>query len=190
MNYEKLHVDYPEIIVYDNVLLSDDCNQLAKYMIDTKKDNPTQSGMPWEKDNSIYLQDIPEKFKNYLLSYREVLTSLVSKEYNKTLYPTYSDIVLWNEGDFMIPHVDNGSRGTEQDKIALGCRDYSAVTYLNDDFEGGETFVEGYTNNPISGSVIVFPSAYEHGVNEVIEGKRVTFAMWFTQNDTKIEEIH
>ena len=112
MNFEKVYVDYPEIIVYDNVLLSNDCSQIADYMIDTKKDNLTQSGMPWEKGNSIWLQDIPEKFKNYLLSYREVLTSLVSKEYNKTLYPTYSDIVLWNEGDFMIPNVDNGSRGT------------------------------------------------------------------------------
>ena len=190
MNFEKVYVDYPEIIVYDNVLLSDDCSQIADYMIDVKKDNPIQSGMPWEKGNNLFLQDIPEKFKNYLISYRDVLTLLVSEEYEKTLYPTHSDMVLWNEGDFMTPHVDNGSRGTEQDKSVLGCREYSAVTYLNDDFEGGETFVYGYTNKPLSGSVIVFPSAYEHGVNKVIKGKRVTFAMWFTQNNTKIEQIH
>ena len=34
MNFEKIYVDYPEIIVYDNVLLSDDCSQIADYMID------------------------------------------------------------------------------------------------------------------------------------------------------------
>ena len=116
MNFEKIYVDYPEIIVYDNVLLSDDCSQIADYMIDVKKDNLIQSGMPWEKGNNMFLQDIPEKFKNYLISYRDVLTLIVSEEYEKTLYPTHSDMVLWNEGDFMIPHVDNGSRGTEQDK--------------------------------------------------------------------------
>ena len=110
MNFEKIYVDYPEIIVYDNVLLSNDCSQIADYMIDVKKDNLIQSGMPWEKGNNMFLQDIPEKFKNYLISYRDVLTLIVSEEYEKTLYPTHSDMVLWNKGDFMIPHVDNGSR--------------------------------------------------------------------------------
>jgi len=85
MNFEKVYVDYPEIIVYDNVLLSNDCSQITDYMIDTKKDNSIQSGMPWEKGNNMFLQDIPEKFKNYLISYRDVLTLLVSEEYEKTL---------------------------------------------------------------------------------------------------------
>ena len=44
MNFEKVYVDYPEIIVYDNVLLSSDCSQITDYMIDTKKDNPTAIG--------------------------------------------------------------------------------------------------------------------------------------------------
>ena len=81
MNFEKIYVDYPEIIVYDNVLLSDDCSQIADYMIDVKKDNLIQSGMPWEKGNNMFLHDIPEKFKNYLISYSDVLTLIVSEEY-------------------------------------------------------------------------------------------------------------
>ena len=73
MNFEKVYVDYPEIIVYDNVLLSNDCSQITDYMIDTKKNNSIQSGMPWEKGNNMFLQDIPEKFKNYLIEKKQFI---------------------------------------------------------------------------------------------------------------------
>jgi|TARA_R110000744_G_scaffold357489_1_gene464329 predicted 2-oxoglutarate/Fe(II)-dependent dioxygenase YbiX len=190
MSSKKVYTNNPDIIIYENILTNEDCDKIASFMIDAKKHNPNfGTGMPWEKGNNMFLHDIPDRFQDCILSYRERLTSVVSEEYHKILYPTHSDMVLWNEGDFMIPHVDNGSRGTEQDRINLGFRDYSAVTYLNDDFEGGETFVEDYTNTPKSGSVIVFPSGFEHGVKEVIKGKRVTFAMWFTENASKIEHI-
>jgi len=188
---QKVHTSNPDIIIYDNILVNEDCDKIASFMIESKKHNPNfGTDMPWQKGNNMFLHDIPDRFRDSILSYRSLLTSIVSEEYHKILYPTHSDMVLWNEGDYMTPHVDNGSRGTEQDRIDLGFRDYSAVTYLNDDFEGGETFVEDYTNTPKSGSVIVFPSRYEHGVKEVIKGKRVTFAMWFTENSSKIEHVY
>jgi predicted 2-oxoglutarate/Fe(II)-dependent dioxygenase YbiX len=60
---------------------------------------------------------------------------------------------------------------------------------LNDDFTGGETFVDDYVNKPKTGSAIIFPSNYYHGVHKILSGQRVTFAMWFTLDPNKIEKL-
>lgn len=178
----------PNIVVYENLLQPDDCNEIADYVIQDKINNTQEEGMPWEKGNNILLDHVDKKFYDYIIAYRWMLNSITSMYFKEIVYPTHSDIVLWNKGDSMIPHVDDGSRGTADDVEGLWFRDYSAVTYLNDDFTGGETFVKDYVNTPKTGSVIIFPSSYEHGVHEVLEGKRVTFAMWFTLNPNKIEK--
>jgi len=180
----------PNIIVYENLLQPDDCNEIANYVIQDKINNTQEEGLPWEKGNNILLDHIDKKFYEYIIAYRWMLNSITSMYFKEIVYPTHSDIVLWNTGDQMAPHVDDGSWGTAEDVEGLWWRDYSAVTYFNDDFTGGETFVKDYVNKPKTGSVIIFPSSYEHGVHEVLSGKRVTFAMWFTLNPNKIEKIY
>ncbi|XP_067873581.1 prolyl 3-hydroxylase 1 [Heterodontus francisci] len=91
-------------------------------------------------------------------------------------------------------HVDNCILNSE----ALECRkehpayterDYSAILYLNQDFEGGDfIFTEidakiiTATVKPKCGRVVGFSSGAEnpHGVQAVTKGQRCAVALWFT----------
>jgi len=76
-------------------------------------------------------------------------------------------------------------------------RDYSAILYLNEDFEGGEFFfVENRTTHrvqstvrPRCGRVVAFSAGGEnlHGVRGVRSGKRCAVALWFTHDEKYLE---
>lgn len=69
-------------------------------------------------------------------------------------------------------------------------RDYSAILYLNDDFEGGEFLFAGdslartiqSTIKPSCGRLVAFSASEKnlHGVRGVLRGTRCALGMWFT----------
>jgi hypothetical protein len=69
----------------------------------------------------------------------------------------------------------------------LGCNNFvvSAVVYLNDGFSGGDLVFPkaGYRYKPRAGSCVIFPSnlPYSHYVDSVLEGERLSLAIWFSQ---------
>ncbi|KAA0185986.1 hypothetical protein HAZT_HAZT005329 [Hyalella azteca] len=95
-----------------------------------------------------------------------------------------------------VVHVDNcilyGPGECLQRPPAYTFRDYSAILYLNDDFEGGE-FV--FTDDPQAkavqssvtpkcGRMVAFSAGPEnpHGVKAVRRGSRCALALWFTHD--------
>lgn len=76
-------------------------------------------------------------------------------------------------------------------------RDYSAILYLNDNFDGGEFFFveEGKerhiqsTIQPQCGRMVAFSAGSEnlHGVQGVRNGRRCAVALWFTLDETYLE---
>ncbi|XP_050584076.1 prolyl 3-hydroxylase 1-like isoform X1 [Bombus affinis] len=76
-------------------------------------------------------------------------------------------------------------------------RDYSAILYLNDDFQGGEFFftkdrvVRTMDNvvSPHCGRIVAFSAGKEnlHGVRGILRGKRCALALWFTQDKKYLE---
>lgn len=64
-------------------------------------------------------------------------------------------------------------------------RDFSALFYLNDGFEGGELLFEtqGITVKPRTGLFVAFPSdeRFIHEVTPVVAGRRYSLALWFTR---------
>lgn len=81
-------------------------------------------------------------------------------------------IKKWNEGQYMGPHVDGQEGNTE---LA-----FSIVTYLNDDYKGGEINFQNQNIlvKPKPGSVIIFPShePFTHQVLEIKSGTRYMVA--------------
>nr|XP_033778177.1 prolyl 3-hydroxylase 1 isoform X2 [Geotrypetes seraphini] len=91
-------------------------------------------------------------------------------------------------------HVDNCILNAEalmcvKDYPAYTFRDYSAILYLNEDFEGGNfyfTELDAKTVTaevrPQCGRVVGFSSGSEnpHGVKAVTKGRRCAVALWFT----------
>ncbi|KAM3877998.1 prolyl 3-hydroxylase 1 [Diretmus argenteus] len=99
-------------------------------------------------------------------------------------------------------HVDNCLLISEHNECikeppAYTHRDYSAILYLNDDFEGGDfifTEMDAKTVTaevrPRCGRVVGFGSgkANPHGVRAVTQGQRCAVALWFTLDPTHVEK--
>jgi|TARA_E500000318_G_C3398142_1_gene148721 hypothetical protein len=64
----------------------------------------------------------------------------------------------------------------------------TSVTFLNDDFIGGQPVVEGIEITPIIGRTYFFDGTkYSHAVLNVIKGDRHTLTMWYS--DKKFSEV-
>ena len=64
-----------------------------------------------------------------------------------------------------------------------GCRtDYTAVINLNDDFEGGEHYInigtEVIEKKPAAGRMLVYPTEFIHGVRPITSGVRKCITFW------------
>lgn len=98
-------------------------------------------------------------------------------------------------------HADNCVMSNDgfchREDPAYTWRDYSAILYLNDEFDGGEFFfADSQTKQhvqsivrPRCGRVVVFSAGGEnlHGVQAVRSGKRCAVALWFTQDEEYLE---
>lgn len=66
-------------------------------------------------------------------------------------------------------------------------RDLTVLTYLNDDYEGGELELPdwGVKFKPKAGTILVFPSYIEfsHVVHPVTRGERMNIVSWICTND-------
>ncbi|XP_039972450.1 prolyl 3-hydroxylase 1 [Xiphias gladius] len=138
--------------------------------------------------------DLSERVKKVLESYFHLDTPL---------YFSYSHLVCRSaveekqedRKDLSHPvHVDNCLLVSELNECikeppAYTHRDYSAILYLNDDFEGGDfifTELDAKTVTaevrPQCGRVVGFGAGKEnpHGVRAVTKGQRCAVALWFT----------
>uniref|UniRef100_A0A8C7ZCG0 procollagen-proline 3-dioxygenase n=1 Tax=Oryzias sinensis TaxID=183150 RepID=A0A8C7ZCG0_9TELE len=147
--------------------------------------------------------DSSEKVRKVLESYFRLETPL---------YFSYSHLVCRSaieekqEGrtDLSHPvHVDNCVLVSDVNECvkeppAYTHRDYSAILYLNDDFEGGEfifTELDAKTVTaevrPQCGRVVGFGAGKEnpHGVRAITKGQRCAVALWFTLNPSHEEKV-
>uniref|UniRef100_A0A8C9NJE6 procollagen-proline 3-dioxygenase n=1 Tax=Serinus canaria TaxID=9135 RepID=A0A8C9NJE6_SERCA len=138
--------------------------------------------------------DISEKARRIVQSYFQL---------NSTLYFSYTHLVCRTalsgqqerRNDLSHPiHADNCLLDPEANECwkeppAYTFRDYSALLYMNADFEGGEfifTEMDAKTVTasikPKCGRMISFSSGGEnpHGVKAVTKGQRCAVALWFT----------
>jgi prolyl 4-hydroxylase len=80
-------------------------------------------------------------------------------------------IVHWPLGSYQNLHFDKTINSTP----------LTSISYLNNDFTGGETFFEDQTIiHPKLGRTLLFNGQeYKHGVKQVLTGNRYTLAIWY-----------
>ena len=143
-------------LIYDNLLSEDECNFIINYY-NNNEQHATQfyNVYPLNLNNDIDFLDT--KLTN------------VSKEFNAEV--DWVQIVKWPVGASQPLHFDYAS-----DKTVL-----SSITYLNDDFEGGQTYYEeGTIFKPKKGRGLFFDGQYyKHGVTEVKNNTRYVVAAWY-----------
>ena len=151
---------------YENFLNSDECEELIDFF--------------WLNWNDSYVN--PKNETNRILDLGEgkpIDDPLIQKVWNKLnsvnvmagIEIHWAQLYEWQDGSKMGYHQDFASKHTV----------HTSVTYLNDDFEGGETkFRDGLDSIPKQGSTIFYDGCkFIHGVNEVRGNRRYTLGAWY-----------
>ncbi len=177
---------------YDNALPADSCRAFSRYILRaTAKNSEIVDGnrVPWQDGDNLPWRNLPDgALKKSILDYSKSLAECIRRDFGVLVYPTFQDLVLWRTGRHMKFHADDGT-GYEGAKKFFHMRKFSSVTYLNEDYTGGETVVRNpngheFTSRPRTGAAVVFTSDERclHMVREVTRGARVTLAVWFTDD--------
>lgn len=197
------------ITKYGGVLTNEECDLLFNYT-KNKTNNPVEdpNKVPWEmgeKSNTLYYIAIKEaEIRGLLKKYKDTLANAISTDLGIQVYPHLTTLVLWKPGQSMPRHVDDGN-GYDRERD-LGMRFITSVSYMNDDYDGGYTFVkndgvnnqewrknpvlsfpneifEDYISKPEKGATIAFyaDDRNAHGVTKLNTGDRVILSTWFTK---------
>lgn len=149
------------ILIHDNSISKDECDHLIQFF---ETDGPCPTGT-W----------LDYEFRRVTISSDKNTRDIVLKVAEKSGYDVdWCEIVRRPPGSNHPKHFDVGKERTV----------FSSITYLNDDFTGGETyFVNDFEVKPKTGRTLYFDGKhYEHGVNEVKDSIRYTLAIWYKKN--------
>ncbi len=141
-------------IIIDNFLSKVECDNLINYYKENEKfSKQWYSRYPL----SCNLKDIKLKL------------NVISKQHGAEV--DWFDIVKWPVGSEQNLHFDDAKKDTV----------LSSITYLNDNFKGGQTyFEEGTIFKPKVGRSLFFDGQYyRHGVKPVEENIRYVVAAWY-----------
>ncbi len=129
--------------------------------------------------------------KQFLNTVRFFIQKAIHDKVGELHIPDNTELVKWKEGRSMTIHSDNSWPDGSQIAHPTSFRTWSAIFYVNDDYEGGEIDfpLKKFVYKPKANSFVVFPSTseYLHGVREITKGTRYTVAIWYTQNFAHIE---
>ncbi len=181
-----------EILLFENLVEPETCDHLmevaefcqfesATILIGSVDTSIRNSGiLTFDRRNAI------QKAANQLLATKiTVIQETLAKTYG-VQFPQAEpcSILRYSPSQQYKRHVDNILLGSRIQEVEQGVptRDVSIVGYLNDDFEGGETFFDrqGIKVKPKKGSAIVFPSYYTHPHQSMIvrSGRKYSWTSW------------
>ncbi|CAD7690892.1 unnamed protein product [Nyctereutes procyonoides] len=219
--YNSEQLNGTQRVLLDNVLSEEQCRELHSVasgimLVGDGYRGKTSPHTPNEKFEGAtvlkalkfgYEGRVPLKSARLFYDISEKARKIVESYFmlNSTLYFSYTHMVCRTalsgqqdrRTDLSHPiHADNCLLDPEANECwkeppAYTFRDYSALLYMNDDFEGGEfifTEMDAKTVTasikPKCGRMISFSSGGEnpHGVKAVTKGQRCAVALWFTLN--------
>ena len=142
-------------IIIDNFLSEAECHDLINFYKENEKFA--------NKFRDVYPLELSKKH------YLKLKLNKIAKEFNSQI--DWFQIVKWPIGAYQKIHFDTAS-----DKTTL-----SSIVYLNDEFEGGQTyFEEGTIFKPKIGRGLFFNGQYyKHGVTPVKNHTRYVVAAWY-----------
>ena len=153
-----------QVSIIDDFLREDECDFLLEYF----KEYPDK--MHYNETIILLMRDTPlfQLRKSWI---RNRYLKRIEKEFSLKL--NYDQLVFWPPTSSKVMHKD----GT-----VVKENDWTAICYLNDDYEGGETLIEDDAIKPQKGRLVVFPSKkMKHGVSLVKGKPRYTYISWWRE---------
>lgn len=179
-------------VVVENVLSKEEIDFILNFARNTDRWGSGGDDF-WESRVVHFAQDpIDMPVKALLSDIRKRIQKIIIDHYQ--IDKIYSDgihMVRWFDGMEQPPHCDN----MENDEIHFENykhRLYGSILYLNDDFDGGETYYpkDDFYIKPKAGKVAIHPGDEEHwhGVTKINGGIRYTIASFWTEDESHANE--
>ena len=178
-----------QIYEFERLIAPEICDEIVLWF-KTNPKLPTNGAQSFFDGKQINYEHIDNsRIKKLVNMFKYEATLKVREVFNVNVYPDYTDLVFWQEGSGMVVHADNCDQ--EGNPNYCSWRNYSGVLYLNDDYQGGNTFFPNHGPKfiiPSKGKFVFYPSGldYSHGVTTVV-GNRYTMPIWFTTDLNYIE---
>jgi len=163
------------IVSVENLLDFNCCNNL----ISIYKDNSDKSKL-WGTSFPLNVFQIPfRKQQNYIFEVKNFIKNFAVNFYKENLIEEHIDIVKWPNDSYQNYHLDTARNTTV----------LTSISYLNDDFQGGETIINTEEKAvkivPTKGKTVFFDGLkYLHCVNKVF-GERYVLAIWYKSLNLK-----
>ncbi len=166
----ELTADFQKwLFIKENFLGHEICDELVRYSVDHSKKITNKvwkssfetCGLPsdhyiHEKLNSVWLEAID--FFKCSVDFIEEYT-----------------INTYRFGNYFSSHVDNYKGLTNKLDRKLT---FSLQLSNSDDYRGGDFMVQAYTMPRTKGSIVIFPSNFDHSVSNVGHGTRYSLFTW------------
>lgn len=193
-----------QITAIPNFVSETDCERIIDFI--SKQDLQKENGEERFKDKTFpwgniqqHKQHQDSDIAKLISSFRFNATMAARDFFNKKdLYPEYTDTVFWKNGEDMGLHADSfefDGRPRDTRGSKYNWRFAGGVLYLNDDYQGGETFFSKFhvQVRPETGKFSLFLADWNHmhGVRRITGGRqpwaRFTMPIWFTEDYSKCE---
>jgi len=155
-----------KIIIVDDFLTNSECEELITLHKETEPSKIEKGNrilnLEESVENKVWVKNIVNRLFNE------------SKKYcDEEIEYGWGEVVFWSEGNYQNCHVDDADPNTV----------FTSISYLNDDYVGGKTFIENeFEITPRVGRTVFFYGMdYPHGVNKIVEGNRYTLPIWYNK---------
>ena len=152
---------------YENFFTPEECQHYIKGHSKLFSPNTDHRTFYFRKTEVV---DLYQYFASYSAQKLNGLFNFTVKKIDEKAFVNYFQIVKWPAGESQAPHRD----------FDYQC--YSSIIYLNDNFKGGETVIDGTVLKPKQGLMILFDGDKKtHSVNKIKKGTRYTIPCWYTK---------
>lgn len=182
-----MHFDERKIKHISNGVEASKIQQIYAHAVDAKKESATVGKLI----NGEYKTDYSEWCTANFVKFDEIIPLvyelksdcqiLVEKYFNVKCLSSEINFLHYKDGSYYKSHVD-GQKIIGNTAERVIDRDITAVTYLNDDYSGGEINFDFFNIKvkPKQGDILIYPTTWQflHGVEKVI-GDRYAIVFWF-----------
>lgn len=177
--------DETKIKTFENFLTKEEVDLFIEYA--KSKERWDNSSRLWDNRilglSTIYKDN--KKLSFLLNDVKNRIANLIKESYSleENVYADLIQICRWFPGSSQSPHADDMTNVPTAGP-GYSHRQFGAVIYLNEDYEGGHTFYPDYNIEvtPKSGMLALHPATpeYLHGVTEIKDSVRYTIASFWT----------
>ena len=173
-----------------------DCQSLIRYHLTHKHLRTVGDGSDYRAIDFVHIRT--SWVRDCIRRAAQQCTSHIFQATGQHFYPEMIALNEWDIGGVQKPHFDTSNSEINENAVPEegNSREWTCILYLNDNFNGGETYFPpsetypiGHTHPIAPAEGLLFQGLYlEHGVNTVRRAPRHTISMWFTDLEHQIQE--